>query len=36
LGRFFALHVWILPSIMVLFMVGHFMMIRRTGINEPL
>jgi quinol-cytochrome oxidoreductase complex cytochrome b subunit len=36
LGRFFALHVWILPAVMVLFMVGHFMMIRKTGIAEPL
>lgn len=36
LGRFFALHVWILPAIMVIFMILHFMMVRRTGINEPL
>jgi len=36
LGRFFAIHVWILPAIMVLFLVGHFMMVRKTGIAEPL
>lgn len=36
LGRFFALHVWILPAVMIVFLVGHFMMIRRTGIAEPL
>ncbi|MBN1343884.1 MAG: cytochrome b N-terminal domain-containing protein [Phycisphaerae bacterium] len=36
LGRFFAIHVWILPAVMVLFLIAHFMMIRKTGINEPL
>ncbi len=36
LGRFFAIHVWILPAIMLIFMLLHFMMIRKTGINEPL
>ena len=36
LGFFFALHIWILPAIITLFMVAHFVMIRRTGISRPL
>jgi quinol-cytochrome oxidoreductase complex cytochrome b subunit len=36
LGFFYAMHVAILPGIMILFMAGHFFMIRRTGISEPL
>lgn len=36
LGFFFALHIWVLPAIIVLFMLGHFAMIRRTGISRPL
>ena len=36
LGFFFALHVWVLPAVMVLFMAAHFAMIRRTGISRPL
>ncbi len=36
LGFFYALHVAILPGIVILFMAMHFMMIRRTGISEPL
>jgi len=36
LGRFFALHVWMLPLGMLVLLVAHFMMIRKTGIAEPL
>jgi quinol-cytochrome oxidoreductase complex cytochrome b subunit len=36
LGFFFALHVWVLPAVMVGFMLMHFAMIRRTGISRPL
>mgnify|MGYP002622994670 CR=1 FL=1 len=36
LGFFFSLHIWILPGTAVLFMLMHFMMIRRTGISRPL
>ena len=36
LGFFFALHVWVLPAVMVMFMGAHFAMIRRTGISRPL
>jgi len=36
LSRFFAVHVCLLPAIMVGFMVAHFVMIRKTGIAEPL
>ena len=36
LGFFFAMHVWVLPSIAVVFMGLHFAMIRRTGISKPL
>lgn len=36
LGFFFAMHVWVLPGAAVLFMVMHFVMIRRTGISKPL
>ncbi len=36
LGFFYACHVAILPGIVGLFLVGHFFMIRRTGISEPL
>ncbi|NQS99010.1 MAG: cytochrome b N-terminal domain-containing protein [candidate division Zixibacteria bacterium] len=35
LGRFFALHM-VLPVVMIVFMGMHFMMIRKTGISEPL
>jgi quinol-cytochrome oxidoreductase complex cytochrome b subunit len=34
--RFYGFHVAVLPGIMVLFLLGHFWMIRRTGIAEPL
>jgi quinol-cytochrome oxidoreductase complex cytochrome b subunit len=36
LGFFFALHIWVLPSVMAAFMGMHFLMIRRTGISRPL
>ena len=36
LGFFFAMHVWVLPAIMVALMGLHFAMIRRTGISKPL
>lgn len=36
LGRFFALHVCILPAVITAFLVAHFWMIRKTGISEPL
>ncbi len=36
LTRFFALHVVILPAITALFLVLHFLMIRRQGISDPL
>lgn len=36
LGFFFGMHVWVLPAVAVVFMVLHFVMIRRTGISRPL
>jgi len=36
LGFFFSMHIWVLPSVAVAFMVMHFAMIRRTGISKPL
>ncbi|MHC4992212.1 MAG: cytochrome b [Planctomycetota bacterium] len=36
LGFFFAMHIWMLPGLISLFMVAHFIMIRRTGISRPL
>ena len=36
LGFFFAMHVWILPAVIVAFLGMHFAMIRRTGISRPL
>jgi len=36
LGFFFAMHIWVLPAIAVVFMGMHFAMIRRTGISKPL
>ena len=36
LGRFFVFHVAVIPLLMGIFMVGHFLMIRKTGIAEPL
>lgn len=34
--RFYAFHVAVIPGAMALFLLGHFWMIRRTGIAEPL
>ena len=36
LARFYAFHVAVIPGAMVIFLLGHFWMIRRTGIAEPL
>lgn len=36
LGRFFAMHVMVLPGLMAAFMGAHFLMIRKSGISEPL
>jgi cytochrome b6 len=36
LVRFYAFHVAVVPAVMLLFLVSHFWMIRRTGIAEPL
>ncbi len=36
LSRFYALHVAVLPMITVIFLAGHFWMIRKQGIAEPL
>ncbi len=35
LSRFFAVHVWILPSIMVLLVVMHLYLVVRLGISNP-
>jgi menaquinol-cytochrome c reductase cytochrome b subunit len=36
LGRFFDLHVLVLPAIIVAMLLGHFWMIRRHGISGRL
>ncbi|HCL82065.1 MAG TPA: cytochrome b6, partial [Nitrospiraceae bacterium] len=36
LSRFFAIHVAVLPILTVIFLAGHFWMIRRLGISKPL
>jgi menaquinol-cytochrome c reductase cytochrome b subunit len=36
LSRFFALHVIVLPIIIIAFLGAHFLMIRRQGISKPL
>jgi len=36
LTRFYALHIMVLPAAILLFLVGHFLMIRRQGIARPL
>ncbi len=36
LSRFFALHVAVLPIITAVFLVGHFLMIRKLGVAKPL
>ena len=36
LGRFYGLHVFIVPIATVVFMLAHFMMVRRLGVKRPL
>ncbi len=36
LGRFFGLHVLVIPTATVFFMLLHFMMVRRLGVKRPL
>jgi quinol-cytochrome oxidoreductase complex cytochrome b subunit len=36
LTRFYALHVVFLPIVTVIFLIGHFVMIRKQGISSPL
>jgi quinol-cytochrome oxidoreductase complex cytochrome b subunit len=36
LSRFFALHVMVLPVVIVLFLGAHLLMVRRQGIAKPL
>ncbi|RMF92211.1 MAG: DUF4405 domain-containing protein [Candidatus Schekmanbacteria bacterium] len=36
LTRFFAIHVLILPATIAVFLLAHFLMIRKQGISEPL
>jgi hypothetical protein len=36
LGRFYALHIIIIPLATVAFMLAHFMMVRRLGVKKPL
>jgi hypothetical protein len=36
LGRFYGLHILVVPIITVLFMLAHFMMVRRLGVKRPL
>jgi quinol-cytochrome oxidoreductase complex cytochrome b subunit len=36
LGRFYGLHILIVPIITIAFMLAHFMMIRRLGVKRPL
>lgn len=36
LGRFYALHILIIPLATVAFMLVHFMMVRRLGVKKPL
>ena len=36
LGRFYDLHVLVLPAVIVIFLIGHFWMIRRQGISGRL
>jgi len=36
LGRFYALHILILPILTLVLMLGHFLMIRRQGVAKPL
>ncbi len=36
LGRFYGLHVLVVPIITIAFMLAHFMMVRRLGVKRPL
>ena len=36
LSRFYALHIMVLPALIVFLMISHFLMIRRQGIARPL
>ena len=36
ISRFFALHVAVLPLVTAVFLLAHFLMIRRTGVAKPL
>jgi menaquinol-cytochrome c reductase cytochrome b subunit len=36
LTRFFAIHVFFLPAILLALLAGHFIMIRKQGISGPL
>jgi cytochrome b6 len=36
LSRFYAVHVLVLPAIIVILLLGHFWMVRRQGITRPL
>ena len=36
LGRFFALHVWLIPGLLMVLMLSHFWMVRRHHIARPL
>ncbi len=36
LSRFYALHIMVLPAVIILFLAAHFLMIRRQGIARPL
>lgn len=36
LSRFYALHVLVMPAAILILLAGHFAMIRRQGISEPL
>ena len=36
LSRFYATHVFYLPALIIVFLVLHFLMIRKTGVAEPL
>jgi hypothetical protein len=36
LGRFYALHIIVIPLVTVAFMLAHFLMVRKLGIKKPL
>jgi menaquinol-cytochrome c reductase cytochrome b subunit len=36
LARFFAIHVFFLPAVLLALMAAHFLMIRKQGISGPL